>query len=103
MSFLSSLFGLGKSSLKEAFLRGALVIDVRNAYQYDNGRIPGSINIPAALINSDIERIRDIKKPIIICSDSGFESARIVGILKQAGIKDVYNGGSWESLLRKLK
>ena len=41
MSILSFL-GLGNNKIKDALLRGALIIDVRSAGEYDQGKIPGS-------------------------------------------------------------
>ena len=93
-------FLFGKNNIKEALKKGAVIIDVRTPYEYDNGRIPSSINIPVDRISASIERIRSMKKPIIICCESGMRSNTAKNILKSAGLSEIYNGGSWQSVLK---
>jgi len=100
MSFLSFLFGPGP--VKKALQQGAVIIDVRSPHEYDNGRIPGSLNIPVDRIPGSIERIRQLRKPVIICGSDSGRCHKAISILKRNGIKDVYFGGHWESLWRKL-
>lgn len=95
-------FLFGKNKIKEAIKNGAVIIDVRTPHEYDNGRIPRSINIPVDRIAASVERIRSMKKPVIVCCNSGTRSGQAKDILKSAGIQEVYNGGSWESVLRVL-
>jgi len=100
---LLSLFGFGSNKIKEALRKGAVVIDVRRAYEFDQGKVPGSINIPLDRIAANAGRIRHMNKPIIICSASGERSNMAVSIMKQKGLKEVYNGGSWEAVLQTMK
>jgi len=93
-------FLFGKNKIKEAIQKGAVIIDVRTPHEYDNGRIPGSINIPVDRISASIERIKSMRKPVIVCCNSGTRSGKAKDILKSAGLQEVYNGGSWESVLR---
>jgi len=100
---LLSFLGFG-NKITEAIHHGAIIIDVRPAYAFDqHGRVPGSVNIPVDRIPINIERIRSMKKPIVICCAFGADCVNAVRILKENGIKDVYNGGSWESVLRKVR
>lgn len=94
------MFGLFKNNVKEAIQRGAVIIDVRTPHEFDNGKVPGSINIPVDRISVSIERIRSMRKPVVVCCESGARSNQAKNILKAAGITDVYSGGSWESVLR---
>ena len=94
------MFGLFKNKVKEALQKGAVIIDVRTPHEFDNGKVPGSINIPVDRIASNIERIRSIKKPVVIVCESGARSGQAKSILKTAGINDVHTGGSWESVLK---
>ncbi|MBI1342852.1 MAG: rhodanese-like domain-containing protein [Terrimonas sp.] len=100
MGLFSFLFG---DPVTDALKKGAVIIDVRNAYEYDQGKVPGSINIPVDRISASIERIRDMKKPVIFCCSSGSRSGDAKTKLKAAGISEVYNGGSWQSLLKKVQ
>ena len=94
------MFGLFKNKVKEALQKGAIIIDVRTPHEFDTGKVPGSINIPVDRIATSIERIRSMKKPVIVCCESGSRSSKAKDILRSSGINDVYNGGSWESVLR---
>lgn|SRR5574339_314325 len=93
-------FLFGKNKIKEALKNGAVIIDVRTPQEYDNGRVPGSINIPVDRISGNIERIKAMKKPVVLCCTSGVRSANAKNILKSAGLNEVFNGGSWESVLK---
>jgi rhodanese-related sulfurtransferase len=101
---LFSFLGLGNSKITEAIHRGAVIIDVRPAYAFDqHGRIPGSVNIPVDRIAINVERIRSMNKPIVLCCAYGSDCASAARMLKEKGVKEVYNGGSWQSLWKKLK
>ena len=95
-------FLFGKNKIKEAIKKGAVINDVRTPHEFDNGRIPGSINIPVDRISVSVERIRSMKKPVIVCCNSGIRSGQAKEILKTGGIQEVYNGGSWESVLKMI-
>lgn len=100
---LLSFFGFGKSQVKEALEKGAIIIDVRNVNEYDQGRVPESINIPLNLIPSNIERIKGMERPVVLCCASGNRSGQASRTLKANGVKDVYNGGSWMKVLKVVK
>ena len=100
---LLSIFGFGKNKIKEALRNGAAVIDVRTPREFDEGHIPQSINIPVDRINSSAQRIKGMNKPIIFCCASGMRSNTAVSVMKQNGLKEVYNGGSWQSVLKLIK
>lgn len=94
------MFGLFKNKIKEALRKGAVIIDVRTPHEFDNGKVPGSVNIPVDRISSSVERIRSMKKPVVIVCGSGARSSKAKNILISAGLNEVYNGGSWESVLK---
>ena len=97
LQILRSMFG---NNLKEALRRESSIVDVRTVHEYDQGRIRGSINIPIERVPSSLDRIRHMKPPVIFCSNGDSRSANAARYVKQQGIKDVYNGGNWERLLR---
>ena len=102
MGFLS-IFGLGNSRLRDALRRGATIIDVRPANEFDQGRIRSSYNIPVDRLNINIQRIRQMRKPIIVCSNSEADGDRAVALLKSNGIENTLNGGNWARLLRVIR
>jgi phage shock protein E len=95
-------FLFGKNKVKEALRRGAVIIDVRTPHEYDQGKVPGSINMPVDRISTQVERIRAMKKTVVLCCASGLRSENAKNILQSAGITDVHNGGSWQSVLKKV-
>jgi len=100
---LLSILGLGNGKLKEALRRGAIVIDIRTAAEFDRGKVPDSINIPVDRININLKRIVQMKRPIIICSNSDSENERVIDVLKANGVTEIYNGGSWTKIWRMTK
>jgi rhodanese-related sulfurtransferase len=100
---LLAILGFGNGKVKEALRQGAVIIDVRTAHEFDQGKIPGSINIPIDRITINLQRIRQLRRPIIICSDSDSESEKAISFLKASGIKEIYNGGSWTRMLKIVK
>jgi phage shock protein E len=103
MGWLSGLFGGGGNGIQEALQQGAVIIDLRTAYEYDQGHIPRSLNIPADRVRANIDRIRDLQRPVILCSGPSGGTWEAMDALRSAGIATVINGGDWQSLLRKMK
>jgi len=101
MSWLSDIFG-GGGGIKQALRDGAVVIDLRTAYEFDQGHVPRALNIPIDRIRANIGRIQDLKKPVILCCSNGSHCWEAVNILQEAGIPGVINGGDWQSVLRKM-
>ena len=100
---LLSILGLGNGKLKEALRRGAIVIDIRTAAEFDRGKVPDSINIPVDRININLKRIVQMKRPIIICSNSDSENEGVIDVLKANGVKEIYNGGNWTKLWSMMR
>ena len=101
MSLLSKLFGGGK--IKKALKNGAIIVDVRTGTEYDLGHVPDAFNIPVDRIQVSADRLKAAKKPVIVCCNSGERSQIAVQHLKAKGVKEVYNGGNWENLLKLMQ
>lgn len=100
---LFSFLGLGNGKIKAALKKGAVVIDVRKVSEYDEGRIPGSVNIPLDRIAASAERIKQMNRPVIFCCNSGTRSGQALRIMKEKGLKEGHNGGSWTQVLKLQK
>lgn len=100
---LFSFLGFGSGKIKDALKRGAIVIDVRSGTEYDRGHVPDAFNIPAERVAGSAERLKAAKKPVIVCCNSGSRSAAAVKALKAAGVKEVYNGGSWQDVVKLME
>lgn len=94
-------FGTKTNVIKEFTEKGAIVIDVRTVREFKEGHIIGSKNYPLDLISSKVAELKKLKKPIIVCCQSGMRSGQAASILKNSGIECV-NGGGWQSLENKL-
>jgi len=70
-----------------------VVVDVRNAWEYETNHIPDSKNIPLNEIMGKIEEFKSFKCPVVVYCQSGNRSGIAVNILLQNGVADVYNGG----------
>ena len=77
------------------------IIDIRWQAQYATGHIVGSINIPSDRILSHIESFKQMRKPIVLCCQSGYRSRQAARILLLKGIKDVIDGGDYRVLSRR--
>jgi rhodanese-related sulfurtransferase len=102
MSFLSIL-GIGNGKIKKALRRGAVVIDIRTAAEFDRGKVPDSINIPIDRININLKRVAQMNRPIIICSNSHSENEGVIEVLKANGVNEIHNGGNWTTISRIMR
>ena len=68
---LGFLFGFGKNKIKDALKKGAVIIDVRTPHEFDQGKVPDSVNIPVDRIALNNARIKAMNKPIVLCCESG--------------------------------
>lgn len=102
MSFFSNLFKPKNAiDFAELVQKGAVIIDVRSAAEYNSGHIAGSVNIELAKINAAATFIQQKNKPVITVCYSGNRSAIALQMLKTKGI-EAYNGGGWNSLQKKI-
>lgn len=73
---------------------GAVIVDVRSAFEFQRGSNPRSINIPLTDLEARMKEL-DERKTIILCCASGARSGAAAGILKRNGYDSVVNAGSW--------
>ena len=103
IQFLRKLFGLGPAIDYAQLLKdGAIIVDVRSKGEFDGGHISGSVNIPVDQLANNFNNLKDKNKTIITCCASGMRSAVAKNTLKSNGYTQVYNGGGWSGLERKL-
>jgi len=100
---LKKLFGIGPGvNYAELLKNGATILDVRSKSEYAGGHIKGSLNISVDTLRNNLDKLKDKNKPIITCCASGMRSASAKSILVANGFTQVYNGGGWFSLQRKI-
>lgn len=100
---LFSFLGFGSSKVEDALRRGAIVIDVRTPQEFDQGKVSESINIPVDRIAANSERIKNMNRPVVFCCASGMRSSNAVKVMKDKGLKEGYDGGSWYNVLKIIK
>ena len=101
MGLFDFLTGNKTEKIKDFQARGAVIIDVRTKAEFQQGAIRGSKNIPLQNINTQIEAIKKLNKPVIVCCASGMRSGSAASILNSQGIETL-NGGGWSSFHSKL-
>jgi len=102
INLIRKILGHGvQTDLKELINGGAQIIDVRTKEEYQHGHIKGSLNIPLQGLSNNISKIKK-NKPIITCCASGMRSESAKRFLKSNGFTEVYNGGGWLSLNKKI-
>ena len=75
-----------KSEANESFV----LVDVREPYEYEIARIPGSVLIPLGEIERRWEELPEDKEIILQCR-SGVRSAQALGILQAKGLTNLAN------------
>lgn len=79
--------------------QGGQIIDVRTKDEFTLSNTSSSINIPLESLKKRMNEL-DNTKPIILCCASGSRSALARRLLLAKGFEDVYNAGSWRSLIK---
>lgn len=104
LSAIKKLLGMSpKADLSELVKQGAIILDVRTKGEYGSGHIRGSINIPVEQLLKNLNKLKDKKRTVITCCESGIRSSTAKGILTSNGFTNVHNGGRWLSLNNKLR
>jgi hydroxyacylglutathione hydrolase len=85
--------------------QNAVIIDVREAEEYQTGHVPGAINLPQAELASRLSELPK-DRPLLMVCQSGMRSVRSAQFLKQAGFSRVASvtGGTsgWSAAGRPL-
>lgn len=87
----------GITDLKKALDEGGVVIDVREAYEYEGGHVPGAIHIPMATVPLRVTEFPTQAPAYVIC-ESGARSWQVCAFLERQGIAaiNVEGGtGAW--------
>ena len=101
MGLLDFLTGNKSDKIKDFRSRNAIIIDVRTKEEFSQGAITGSKNIPLQSLKGEINDIKKLNKPVIVCCASGMRSSSAAAVLNSHGIEAI-NGGGWSSLKSKL-
>lgn len=96
MGFMDMLLGsTKKDKIEEMIKGGAVVVDVRTREEFRGGHVAGSTNIPLSELDKNIDKLKKMNKPIVLCCASGARSGQAKNILSSSGLVDCENGGGW--------
>ena len=85
----------GKAKVKQ----GALLVDVREAEEFNAGHIAGALNVPLEQIETRLAEFgADKSKEIVLYCRSGRRSGLAKSALESHGYKNVFNAGGYEDL-----
>jgi phage shock protein E len=77
--------------------RGAIVVDVRSAQEFESGHVPGSINIPHDQLATRGAEVGAKDQPVVVYCRSGRRSALAATELASQGFTAVYDFKSIEA------
>ena len=66
------------------------VVDVRRPAEYDNGHVPGAINLTLAHLEQELSALNPSQPTAVICA-SGYRSSAATSILERRGFTQTYN------------
>lgn len=75
----------------------ATLVDVRTELEFREGSADGAVNIPLDQIINRLDEFEDEKHIVVFCR-SGNRSGQAQEILKNNGVSNVTNGGTWEDV-----
>lgn len=70
------------------------MVDVREPFEYQDGHVPGAVNIPLGQIPSRLAEMPDKAAAIFLYCASGARSSRAAAYLKSLGYTDITDMGS---------
>jgi rhodanese-related sulfurtransferase len=72
----------------EAIANGAFLVDVREVAEYEEGHIPGAINVPLRTIAQNVDQI-PTDQPVFVYCKSGYRAALSTAALQTMGFTNV--------------
>lgn len=71
--------------------KGALVLDLRSADDYQAGHLAGARHVPLTDIDTEVGKLKKFRnKPVLAYDDRGLAASRAVARLKQAEFENVF-------------
>ncbi len=86
------------ATASEAYDAGAVVLDVREPYEYEKGHVPGAVNVPRGVMEFRVDELdvfegltdeARLEKPILVYCRSGKRAALAAARLQEMGYSDV--------------
>ena len=76
-----------------------VLVDVREASEWDAGHLPGAVSMPRGILERDVETaVPDLDTPIVLYCGGGYRSALAAASLQDMGYTDVASmDGGWRA------
>ena len=70
----------------------AVLLDVRDKSEYQEGSLPGAVSLPYSQIVEDRAKLEKYRqRPVIVFCKNGQQGARTCSILRKQGFENIYN------------
>ncbi len=86
----SNIVQITPHEAKQKYTQGAIVLDVRELYEWRDGHIPGAVHIPLSALGARLRELDTSKEVIAVCR-SGNRSMVAAKILAASGFTQVSN------------
>ncbi|MBO4938203.1 MAG: rhodanese-like domain-containing protein [Oscillospiraceae bacterium] len=105
MGLLDHLCGpdVNRGVLEYSLVSGAVLLDVRTQQEFNDGHIPGSVNLPLQMLDNADEIIENVDVPLYVYCRSGARSRQAVMVLKSMGYRNVTNIGGISAYTGKVE
>lgn len=84
--------------IQDYLTKECLIIDVRTPMEYHEGHAPDSELVQMHEIPMQVERFKQLNKPIVLVCRTGSRAEAVKNYLLRFGI-DVVNAGPWQAVL----
>jgi len=84
---------LDGNAARELVARGALLLDVRTADEYNDQHIDGAVNIPLNQLRNRIGEISPVERPVVVYCRSGMRSGHAKRLLETHSFTAVHDLG----------
>jgi len=94
-----SIQDISCAEAKKLIQQGAQLIDVRSTLEYQQGCLPGAVNLPLEYFQAALDQL-DRENPIILYCRSGMRSGQAKRFLQSLGFDAVHNLGSFQNFFQ---
>lgn len=78
------------------------LVDVRTPEEFQAGSATGAVNIPLHTLSTHVDELKGQKQVVVFCR-SGSRSAQAYQLLRDAGLTQVIDGGTWTDVQAQLE
>ena len=88
--------GVEPAEVNDLARRGAVVLDVRETSEWDDGHAPGARHVPIGSLGGQLDSLPRDRVLVVVCR-SGHRSARATAVLRRSGFDAVNLDGGMQA------